>query len=214
MRDERPQEILNESEEERLAARIASALEAAMNVEPSADFLARVRGRVDEERARADTVGTGWLSAAAAPAVIALVVIGAAVLRRVPAEVGDSGAARTRPAVQAPALAAEPAAPTRPARVLRGVAAPSRPKPALVADVRVEPGQLEALAQVAVRSVRAPSLSPFVIESPGEPALPELRPASLPRFVPEPLAVSSGGWQEPMGETEDGTPVGEEGSGS
>jgi len=214
MPDERHQTILNASEEARLAARIASSLETAMSVEPSADFLARVRRRVGEERARSETVTMRWLAAAAAPVVIALVVVGAAVRRRAPAELGDSGAARTPSTVQAPALSVRPAAPARRPRVFRAVAVPSRPKPALVVEVRVEPGQLEALAHVAVRGLRAPSLSPFVIESPSEPALPQLRPESLPRFVAQPLAVRSGGGQEARTDAERVAPVGEEGSGS
>jgi hypothetical protein len=213
MRDERHEEILSGPAEEPLAARIAAALEATMSVEPSADFLARVRGRVVVEQTRAETVGTGWPTGAAAPVLIAIVVIGAAVLRRAPAENGDPGAARPRPTVRAPRLAPEPAPPARRPPALR-VAAPSRAKPALAADVRVEPGQLEALAQLAGRGVRAPSLAPFVIESLGDAALPELRPASLPRFVSEPLAISSRGWQEPRREIEDGAPIDEEGSGS
>jgi hypothetical protein len=214
MPDERHQAILNASEEEHLAARIASSLEAAMSVEPSADFLARVRRRVGEQRARSETVMMRGLSAAAAPVVIALVVVGAAVLRRAPAELGDSGPARTQTAVQAPALTPRPVVPAPRPRVLRAVAAPSRPKPALAAEVRVEPGQLEALAQVAVQGLRAPSQSPFVIESLDQQALPELRPESLPRFVAVPLAVRSGGGQEPRTDAGWVSPIGEEGSGS
>jgi hypothetical protein len=46
-------------DEKRLVADIAASLETAMSAEPSADFLARVRGRVAEERDRAATRRSG-----------------------------------------------------------------------------------------------------------------------------------------------------------
>ena len=193
-------------DEKRLVADIAASLEAAMSAEPSADFLARVRGRVAEERDRAATRWPASLSGAAASVAIALAVIGAISLGRVLRSAPDSGPAPAVPA--APVVAAEAPSsgmsvpsdlPTPPAST-RHLSEPCTraerpgPKAMLRANVLVDPGEREALAHLAERGFGAPIPSTFVVETldPTVP-LPELRPADLPRFEPKPLEMKPGG---------------------
>jgi hypothetical protein len=196
--------------EERLVADIAASLETAMSAQPSADFLARVRGRVAEERDRAATRWPASLSGAAASVAIALAVIGAISLGRVLRSGPDSGPAPTMPAAPVPAAEAPSSALTV-APVLPGPAASTRQRPAvrvvgerprsramLGANVLVDAGQREALAYLTKRGFGAPIPSTFVVETldPTMP-LPELRPMPLPRFEPPRLEMKLGGGNDP-----------------
>jgi hypothetical protein len=192
--------------EKRLVADIAASVEMAMSAEPSADFLARVRGRVAEERDRAATHWPASLSGVAASVAIALAVIGAISLGRVLRSAPDSGPAPAVPA--APVAAAEapssgltvpsvfptPAASTRHLPEPRTLAERPWPKAMLGANVLVDPGEREALGHLAERGFGAPIASTFVVETldPTVP-LPELRPADLPRFEPKRLEMKPGG---------------------
>jgi hypothetical protein len=218
--------------EERLVADIAASLETAMSAQPSADFLARVRGRVAEERDRAATRWPASLSGAAASVAIALAVIGAISLGRVLRSGPDFGAAPTVPA--APVAAAEapssgmtvpsvlptPAAPTRHVPEARTLAERSGPKGMLGANVLVDPGQREALAYLEGRGFGAPIPSTFVVETldPTMP-LPELRPMDLPRFEPQrlemkPAGGDDSGWEGSRWEAGGTASAGDEGSDS
>ena len=193
-------------DEKRLVAEIAASLDTAMSVQPAADFLARVRGRVAEERDRAATRWPASLSGAAAAVAIALALMGAIGLGRVLRIGPDS---RRAPAVPvAPVAAAEvpspahvvasvlpgPAASTRPRPMARVVGEWPRPTPMPGPGVLVEPGQREALAHLAERGLDEPASSPFVVETlePTSP-LPELRSAELPRFEPKRLEMKRDG---------------------
>jgi hypothetical protein len=192
-------------DEKRLVADIAASLETAMSAEPSADFLARVRGRVAEERDRAAMRWPAALSGAAASVAIALAVIGALFLGRGLPSAPDSGPAPTVPA--APVAAAEapssgitvPSVLPTPAASTRHLPGPGTlaerpgPKAMLGPNVLVDPGQREALAHLAEGGFGAPIPSTFVVETldPTVP-LPELRPADLPRFEPKRLEMKPG----------------------
>ena len=190
------------ADENRLVAQIAASLETAMSTRPSADFLARVRGRVAEERERAAMRWPASLSGAAASVAIALAVIGAIMLGRVLPSPPGSGLAPTVPA--APVAATEgpssapavdsvlprPAASTRPRREARVVGERPRPKPVPGTGVLVDPGPREALFHFTERGLGEPAPSTFVIEALDAAApLPELRPADLPRFEPKRLEI-------------------------
>ena len=192
-------------DEKRLVADIAASLETAMSTEPSAEFLARVRGRVAGERDRAATRWPASLSGAAASVAIALAVVGAISLGRVLRSGPESGPAQAMPA--APVAAAEAPSPAPAvASVLPGPAASTRSRPmARVGEwprptpmpgpgVLVEPGQREALVHLAERGLDEPASSPFVVETlePTSP-LPELRSAELPRFEPKRLEMKRDG---------------------
>jgi hypothetical protein len=182
----------------RLVAQIAVSLETAMNAQPSADFLARVRIRVAEERERAATRWTTSLSGAAASVAIALALIGAISLGRV-LLTADSGPALTVPAAsvadaEAPSPAASvppgPAASKRQRPAARVVDERLRPKPMPGTGVLVDAGQQEALAHLAERGLGEPALSTLAVEAlPPAAPLPELRAADLPRFEPKRLEI-------------------------
>jgi hypothetical protein len=218
MSSERYKAILKENpaDEKRLVAEITASLETAMSVQPSADFLAHVRGRVAEERARPMAVWPAWLSGAAASVTVVLAVIGAVVLGRWPPTSTDSDPAPS-------GLAAPTTAPGPPPSgvLIPSVSSTARNRPEAraageheqgkrvpEADVLVEPGQPEALARLVALGLGALTLPPFVVGSldPGAP-LPELRPAELPRFEAKPLEVGSSGWEnqrwEPGGAASD-----------
>jgi len=192
-------------DEKRLVADIAASLETAMRAEPSANFLARVRVRVAEERDRAATRWPASLSGAAASVAIALAMIGAISLGRVLRSRPDSGPAPTVPAATvaaaeapspAPAVASVlpgPAASTR-SRPMARVGEWPRPTPMPGPGVLVEPGQREALVHLAERGLDEPASWPFVVETlePTSP-LPELRSAELPRFEPKRLEMKRDG---------------------
>jgi len=197
-------------DEKRLVADIAASLETAMSVEPSADFLGRVRGRVTEERERAATRWPVWFSGAAASVAIALAVIGAINLGRVLRSAPESGPPPPGPA--APVTAAEapssgravtsilttPAASTRSRSTARVLG--ERPGPKLLpgTGVLVDPGQREALAHLAERGFAEPAPSTFLIEALETAApLPEMRPAELPRFEPKRLEMKLRGGDDP-----------------
>ena len=219
-------------DEERLVADIAASLETAMSAEPSADFLARVRGRVAEERDRAAARWPASLSGAAASVAIALAVIGAIILGRVLRSGPDSGPAPTVPAASV-AAAEAPSSALAVAPVLPGPAASTRPRPAVRvvgegprsramvgANVLVDAGQREALAYLTKRGFGAPIPSTFVVETldPTMP-LPELRPTQLPRFEPPRLEMKPGGgvdsgWEGSRWETGGATSDSDEGSDS
>jgi hypothetical protein len=197
-------------DEKRLVADIAASLETAMSAEPSADFLARVRGRVAEERERAATRWPASLSGAAAAVAIALAVSGAISLGRVLRSGPDSGPAPTVPA--APVAAGEtPSSALAVASILPGPGVSMRPQPAprVVGErpgpkplpgtgVLVDPGEREALAHLAERGFGAPAPSTFLIQAleTAEP-LPEMRPADLPRFEPQRLEMKLRGGNDP-----------------
>jgi hypothetical protein len=197
-------------DEKRLVADIAASLETAMSAEPAADFLARVRGRVAEERDRAATRWPASLSGAAASLAIALALIGAVSLGRVLRSAPDSGPAPTVPA--APVTAAEapssgravtsilprPGVSTRARPTARVVGERPGPKPLPGTGVLVDPGQREALEHLAERGFGAPAPSTFLIQAleTAEP-LPEMRPANLPRFEPKRLEMKLRGGNDP-----------------
>jgi hypothetical protein len=197
MSSERYEAILKEkpADEKRLVAEITASLETAMSVQPSADFLAHVRGRVAEERARTMAVWPAWLSGAAAAVPVVLAVIGAVVLGRLPPRSTDSDPAPS-------GLAAPTTVPGPPSGVLiPSVSSTSRHRPGVwgvrrtpqlkerarihsgrvkdaraageraqrkrvpEADVLVEPGQPEALARLVALGLGALTLPPFVVES-------------------------------------------------
>jgi hypothetical protein len=192
--------------EKRLVADIAASLETEMSTEPSAEFLARVRGRVAEERDRAATRWPASLSGAAASVAIALAMIGAISLGRVLRSGPDSGPAPTVPAatvaaaeapssgITVPSVLRAPAASTRHLPEPRTLAERPGPKAMLGANVLVDPGQREELAHLAERGFGTPILSMFVVETldPTVP-LPEVRPTDLPRFEPKRLEIKPGG---------------------
>jgi hypothetical protein len=197
-------------DEKRLVADIAASLETAMSAEPSADFLARVRGRVDEERDRAATRWPASLSGAAASVAIVLAVIGAVILGRVLRRGPDSGPAPIMPgspvaAAEAPSsgravgsIPSKPAASTRPPPTARVVGERSGSKPLPGTGVLVDPGQREALAHLAERGFAEPAPSTFLIEAFETTApLPEMRPADLPRFEPKRLEMKMRGGKDP-----------------
>jgi hypothetical protein len=196
-------------DEKRLVADIAASLETAMSTEPSVDFLARVRGRVAEERDRAATRWPVPLAGAAASVAIALVVVGAISLGRVLRSVPDSGPAPTVlgaavAAAEAPPsgravglIPSKPVASTRPSPTARVVGERAgKPPPGTV--VLVDPGQREALAHVAERGFGEPAPSTFLIEALDTAApLPEMGPADLPRFEPKRLEMKLRGGNDP-----------------
>jgi hypothetical protein len=205
MSSERYEAILKEkaADEKRLVVEITASLETAMSVQPSADFLAHVRRRVAEERARTTAGWSAWLSGAAASVPVVLAVIGVVVLGRLPPRSTDSDPALT-------GLAAPTTVPELPSGVVTPAASSTprhRPKARALgehaprqlrrgAGVLVEAGQPEALARLVELGLGEPTLPPFVVDSldPGAP-LPELRPLELPRFEAKPLEVSSSGWE-------------------
>jgi hypothetical protein len=218
MSSERYEAILKEkpADENRLVAEITASLETAMSVQPSADFLAHVRGRVAEERARTMAVWPAWLSGTAASVPIVIALIGAVVLGRLPPSNSDPDPAPSGLAAPAtvpgpppsdvliPSVSSTPG--NRPAA--RAVGEHAQRKRVRAAGVLVEPGQPEALARLVALGVGALTLPPFVVHNldPAAP-LPELRPAELPRFEAKPLDVRSSGWEnqrlEPGGAASD-----------
>ncbi len=215
-------------DERRLVADIAASLETAMSTRPSADFLARVRGRVAEERERAAMRWPASLSGIAASVTIALAVIGAFMLGRVPPPPPASrpaatavatpaaAAATPSPGMTVPSVLPRPAASTRHRREARAVAERPGPRAMSGAEVLVDPGQRESLARLVERGPGAsPLLSRFVVETldPTAP-LPQLRPAELPRFEPKRLEMKPGGWHGSRWEAGGAASDGDEGSDS
>lgn len=210
------------ADEERLVPEITASLKTAMSVQPSADFLARVRRRVAEEDARATVGWPAWLSGAAASAPVVLAVLGAVALGRLLPIGRHSDQASTR-------VAAPTAAPEAPSGVgPRALASVPRHRPEARAvgvlarrplrrgvGVLVEPGQQDALRRLVELGLGAPTLPPFVVESldPGAP-LPVLRPGALPRFEAEPLEVSSSAEKDQRWEAGGTASDGDEGSDS
>lgn len=190
--------------DERLLNGITSSLERAMGTPPSADFLARVRDRMAEERTRAVTDRPRWLfdPAASVPIVLAVVTVAFVSLRAT--TVHDSNpASRTR----RPAHSAEP---TRIAGVARSATPRSvsaaggsratlrlreRGRPADGGQVIVEPGQPEALARLAQGLGSAPALAFAVGTLNANVPLPELRAADLPRLEMKPLVLKAPEWE-------------------
>ena len=214
MSDGRDEKVLTEAEGERLMAEIARSLETAMHVEPSADFLARVRRRVADEGTRAPAPWPDWWWRVAAPGLVVLAVIGAALVGR-EAGVSEPGPVSTRSVTSTATAAPTPS--TNPALSLsaRGQRSVRRSAPASAAriPILVEAGQLETLARMAARARPDASLKAFAVESLEPAPLPELRAGDLPRFEAKRLEVRSGGWQEQNRQA--GTaPDGNEGSGS
>jgi len=190
MSDGRDKEVLSAADGERLAAEIASSLEAAMRVEPSADFLARVRLRIADEGARVPAPWPDWWWRVAAPGLVVLAVIGAALVGR-EAGVNEPGPAPARSAASGAGPAPPPStnpAPSLPARSQRSVRR-SAPAHAARIPVLVEAGQLEMLARMAARARPDASLKPFAVESLEPAPLPELRVGDLPRFEAKRLEV-------------------------
>jgi hypothetical protein len=169
-----------------LTVAMATSIEAALGVEPSAGFLARVRHSIAEERDRKSTRGRRWLPGLVAAAAVALglaLIVEAARHRRpssvaesplAPAPMASPGASAAAPAREGPEATPRPA---------RAASPPSRPRPS-GGDVLVEPGQAEALARLAAGLSAGPRPpSRFVVKSlDPEMPLPRLEPADLPRF--------------------------------
>jgi hypothetical protein len=195
-------------DEKRLVADIAASLETAMSAQPSADFLARVRGRVAEERDRAAMRWPAALSGAAASVAIALAVIGALFLGRGLPSAPDSGPAPTvpaAPAAEAPSsrragASIPPRSPasTRLRPTARVVGERSGPKPLPGTGVLVDPGPREALAHLVERGFAEPAPSTFLVQALVTAApLPAMRPADLPRFEPKRLEMKLRGGNDP-----------------
>jgi hypothetical protein len=198
-------------DEVRLVVAVTASLEAALSVEPSADFLARVRSQVDDERARASAGGRRWPWAVAASVVIATVWAGVGGLQRRPATVGEATLASTptpRVDVTDPprADASRPLAPPEARPPQRQTGRP--PTPAVRAsvhfdDVIVEPGQAEALARLAAGALPGRPRSAFAVASlDAEVPLPRLQPGDLPRFEMKPIELRPTDWG-PAGDAED-----------
>lgn len=165
---------------------MTSSVEAALRVEPSAGFLARVRQHVAEERARPATRRLRWLPAVAASVAIAVaLVVAAAGRRRAPSTVAESTPA---PAPAAPRASSTPEVPVRARRDVR-TAPRTKPELVLGPGVLVERGQEEALARLAASGLAGPRARPaFVVTSlDAEAPLPRLSAADLPRFEMKPL---------------------------
>jgi hypothetical protein len=189
MSDGRDKEVLSDADGERLMAEIASSLEATMRVEPSGDFLARVRLRIADEGERVPAPWPDWWWRVAAPGLVVLAVVGAALVGR-EAGVSEPGPAPARSAASGARPAPPPStnpAPSLPARGERSVrSAPARAPRILIL---VEAGQLEMLARMAARARPDASLKPFAVESLEPAPLPELRAGDLPRFEAKRLEV-------------------------
>jgi hypothetical protein len=187
------------AEERALLLAMASSVEAALRVEPSADFVGRVRQSLADERARPSRSGRLWLSGVAATVALVLALVAGrtrwtsrveearppAADRSARAEAIAPGRATAGPA------AALPEAPG--ARRTVGVQARSvKPRPPFGADVIVDPGQAEALAHLAGGFAALRARSAFVLAS-LDPALPlpRLEPAEPPRFEMKPLELSA-----------------------
>jgi hypothetical protein len=190
MSDGREEKVLSDTDRERLMAEIASSLETAMRVEPSADFLARVRRRVADEGTRAPAPWPDWGWRVAAPGLVVLAVVGAALVGR------EAGVSEPGPGPARSAASAARPAPTLSTNPVPSLSAPSqrsvrRAAPARAAQVPVlvEAGQLETLARMAARVRADATLKPFAVESLEPAPLPELRAGDLPRFEAKRLEV-------------------------
>jgi hypothetical protein len=190
--------------DERLLTGITSSLERVMDTPPSADFLARVRGRMAEERARAATDRPRWLFGAVASVPIALALVTVAFVRlRVPIAHDSGPASRpSRPphATEPPRITgvARSEAPRSAGPAGRSLATGRRPErgsPAVVSRVFVEPGQPEALARLARGLDRAPAPGFVVGTLNATVPLPELRTADLPRLEMKPLVLKAPEWE-------------------
>ena len=186
MSDGRDEEVLSDADGERLMAEIASSLESSMRVEPSADFLARVRRRIADEGTRAPAPWPEWWWRVAAPGLVVLAVAGATLVGR-EAGVSEPGP----PPARSAASAARPAPPPSPSLSARSQRSARRAAPARAAQVPVlvEAGQLEMLARMAARAQPDASLTRFAVESLEPATLPELRAGDLPRFEAKRLEV-------------------------
>jgi hypothetical protein len=203
---------------------LTSSVEAAMRVEPSTDFLARVRQHVAEERARPSTRRLRWLPALAASVAIAVaLVVAAAARRRMPSTVAESTPAPV------PSTRIEAAGPSRgsgatppaasmsetPAGERRDLRAPERQlrEPLFGRGVLVERGQEEALARLVASGRAGPRARPaFTVTSlDAEAPLPRLAAADLPRFEMKPLPPPPAEWgpaldvEEPALDTNEGS---------
>ena len=173
-----------------LLVAMATSVEQALRVEPSADFLSRVRRQVAEERARPSTHPWRWRSGWAASIAIAVALF-AAIRQRPAVEDGGRGptpsarvdATPPSAAVTAPPAPRPEALPDR-SRSVRTPAPRAKREPALPGGVLVEEGQAEALARLAASAVHAYRARPaFVVASfDPEAPLPRLETADLPRF--------------------------------
>jgi hypothetical protein len=189
MSDGRDEKVLSDADGERLMAEIASSLETAMRVEPSADFLARVRRRVADEGTRAPAPWPDWWWRVAAPGLVVLAVVGAALVGR-EAGVSEPGPAPVRSAASAVRPAPTPSPKPAPSLSARSPSVRrSAPARAARIPVLVEAGQLEMLARMAARARPDASLQPFAVESLEAAPLPELRAGALPRFEAQRLEV-------------------------
>jgi hypothetical protein len=185
-------------EERALLLAMASSVEAALRVEPSADFVGRVRQRVAVERARPSRLGRLWLSGVAATVALVLALVAGRMRWTSPVE-------EARPPVADPSARAEAIAPGRatagPAAALPeaprarqtvgGRARSAKPGPPFAADVIVDPGQAEALARLAGGVATPRARSVFVLASldPERP-LPRLETVEPPRFEMKPLELA------------------------
>lgn len=190
--------------DERLLTGITSSLETAMGTAPSADFLARVRGRVAEERARAGTDRPRWFLGAAASVPIALALVTFALVRlRAPVVHDSAPASRTsRPAhspepprIAGASRSASPRSVSAAGRSLATRRRRERDRPAVGGQVFVEPGQPEALARLARGLGRAPAPGFVVGALNATVPLPELRAADLPRLEMKPLGLKAPEWE-------------------
>lgn len=204
---------------------MTSSVEAALRVEPSADFVPRVRQHVAEERARPAPRRVRWLPALAASVAIAVaLVVAAAARRRAPSTVVESTPAPVpSPRVEAagpsrgsgatPPAASMPETGARERRDLRAAGRQPKREPLFGGGVLVERGQEEALAWLAASGRAGPRARPaFVVTSlDAEAPLPRLEAADLPRFEMKPLERPPAGWgpaldvEEPALDTNEGS---------
>lgn len=190
-------------EEQVLLLAMTASLEAAQRVEPPADFLARVRERVADERARPSRPARAWLTGIAATVAFLAALFAATARWRARVEearppVADgpahAGAASPGPVTAGPAPAVSPLARPRKRPGNAPVRSP-QPRPVFEADVIVEPGQDEALARLArgLAGLRPRSASAVASLDPEVP-LPRLQPLEPPRFEIKPLHPPPAGW--------------------
>ncbi len=185
--------------ERRLLAAIDIGIAASVAAEPSPEFAARVRQRLEQKSLSARSRFSTWVPATA----VALVVLGVVAVwlaRRRPVVPGTpeppAVASQQRPTVTAPA--AEAASRARPSRPTEQAATPRGATPArghlkqVVAqvaepEVLVPPGQHEAVLQLyaALRSGRVDPASLVAPSAPLEPAELKIAPLEVPKLEEE-----------------------------
>jgi hypothetical protein len=190
-------------DDRRLVTALTTSLEAAMDVEPSAAFLTRVRQRVVDERAQASARRARWLPGLAACAALTLALI-VALQPRLPtfehAQSSPSASGRIEAVVPPRVAVGRPPTPSEapPGRQSAVSTRDEAVKVSLVpgGEVLVEPGQVEALARLAAGPFDGLRPRPeFAVASldPDVP-LPRLAPRDLPRFEMKALELRVPEW--------------------